>query len=131
MDIIPADLSVAIIDDERAVRTTLTRLLRSFGIHVEAFASGAEFMVCLQTGNWQVVLLDTQLSQLTGFEVLKRVREERPELAVIIITGYEGQDVRRRAYEAGAQGFLLKPFTFSELLDVVRALPGDVTLARS
>jgi len=131
MDIIPADLSVAIIDDERAVRTTLTRLLRSFGIHVEAFASGAEFMACLQTGNWQVVLLDTQLSQLTGFEVLKRVREERPELAVIIITGYEGQDVRRRAYEAGAQGFLLKPFTFSELLDVVRALPGDVTLARS
>jgi len=124
MDIVPPNLSVAIIDDEPAVRTTLARLLRSFGMKVDAYASGAEFMACLHTGEWQVALLDTHLPDLTGFEVLKRVRDERPELAVIMITGYERPDARRRAYEAGAKGFLLKPFMFSELLDVVRALPG-------
>lgn len=130
MRIIPPNLGVAIIDDERAVRTTLTRLLRSFGMNAEAYASGAEFMACLQTGNWQVVLLDTRLRGLTGFEVLKRIRDERPELAVIMITGDGEPDLRRRALEAGAQGFLLKPFPLSELLDVVRALPDDSTLAR-
>lgn len=130
MDMVPPDLSVALIDDERAVRTTLTRLLRSFGIRAEAFASGSEFVECLQAGSWQVVLLDTHIPGLTGFEVLKRIRDERPELAVIMITGYEGTEVKRRAFEAGAQGFLLKPFTFSELLDVVRTLRTDVTQAQ-
>lgn len=130
MDMVPPGLSVALIDDERAVRTTLTRLLRSFGIRAEAFASGAEFVECLHAGSWQVVLLDTHIPGLTGFEVLKRIRDERPELAVIMITGYEGTEVKRRAFEAGAQGFLLKPFTFSELLDVVRTLRTDVTQAQ-
>ena len=129
MDTNPENLSIAVIDDERAVRTSLTRLLRSSGIHVDAFASGSEFVERLQAGSWQVVILDIHIPGLTGFEVLKRVRDERPELAVIMITGYEGSDAKRRAYEAGANGFLLKPFGFTELLDVVRALPSPCTEA--
>lgn len=130
MDIIPPNLSVAVIDDERAVRTSLARLLRSHCIDVEVFASGSEFVECLRTGSWRVVLLDIHIPGLAGFEVLKRIRDERPELAVIMITGYEGGDAKRRAYAAGAEGFLLKPFTFSELLDAVRALPGTGAEAR-
>jgi FixJ family two-component response regulator len=130
MDVNLTNLRVAIVDDEFSVRRTLGRLLRSCGIQVEAFASGSEFLERLQTGNWQVVLLDIHIPGLTGFEVLKRTRDERPELAVIMITGYEEPDVKRRAYEAGAKGFLLKPFMFAELLDVVRALPGGVTQAQ-
>jgi FixJ family two-component response regulator len=130
MDVNLTNLRVAIVDDECSVRRTLGRLLRSCGIQVEAFASGSEFLERLQTGNWQVVLLDIHIPGLTGFEVLKRTRDERPELAVIMITGYEEPDVKRRAYEAGAKGFLLKPFMFAELLDVVRTLPGGVTQAQ-
>ena len=130
MDVIPTNLSVAIVDDERSVRRSLGRLLRSAGIHVEAFASGAEFLERLPTGSWQVVVLDIHLPGLTGFELLKRVRDERAELAVIMITGYEERDVKRRAYDAGAKGFLLKPFMFSEFLEVVRALPGVGTQAQ-
>jgi FixJ family two-component response regulator len=130
MDVNLTNLRVAIVDDEFSVRRTLGRLLRSCGIQVEAFASGSEFLERLQTGNWQVVLLDIHIPGLTGFEVLKRTRDERPELAVIMITGYEEPDVKRRAYEAGAKGFLLKPFMFAELLDVVRGLPGGVTQAQ-
>ena len=124
MEIVPQQLSVALVDDESAVRKALSRLLRSSGIQVEAFASGYEFVECLRNGNWQLVLLDMHIPGLSGFEVLEQVRKERPDLAVIMITGYEGTDVRQRAYEAGAQGFLLKPFMYSELLEVVRALPG-------
>lgn len=124
------NLSVAVIDDERAVRTSVMRLLQSSGVHVEGFASGAEFLGNLPTGNWQLVILDIHMPGLTGFEVLKRIRDERPHLAVIMITGYEGPDVKRRAFESGAQGFLLKPFKYSELLDVVLALPGGCTQAQ-
>jgi len=124
MDIVPSHLSVAVVDDESAVRKALARLLRSSSIDVEVFASGFEFVERLQAGTWQVVLLDMHIPGLSGFEVLERIRKERPDLAVIMITGYEGIDVRQRAYEAGAQGFLLKPFMYSELLEVVRALPG-------
>lgn len=122
MDIVSPNLNVALVDDERNVRTSLARLLRSCGIRVEAFATGSEFVERLQEGDWQVVILDIHMPGLTGFEVLKRARDERPELAVILITGYEEPDVKRRAYEAGAKGFLLKPFTFSEFADVVRTL---------
>ena len=131
MNVIPTNLSVAIVDDEYSVRRSLGRLLRSAGIHAEAFASGSEFLERLQTGSWQVVLLDIHIPGLTGFEVLKRTRDERPELAVIMITGYEEPDVKRRTYEAGAKGFLLKPFMFSEFLEVVRALPGGGTQAHA
>jgi FixJ family two-component response regulator len=124
MDVIPTNLSVAIVDDECSVRRSLGRLLRSSGIDFEAFASGAEFLERLPTGSWQVVLLDIHIPGLTGFELLKRARDVRPELAVIMITGYEEREVKRRAYEAGAKGFLLKPFMFSEFLEVVQALPG-------
>ena len=127
MDIVSPQLSVAIVDDERSVRTSMTRLLRSSGIHSEAFASGAEFLGRLGTASCQVVLLDIHLPGLTGFELLKRIRDERPELAVIMITGYEDPDVRRRAFEAGAKGFLLKPFTFSELFDALQALRDNGT----
>lgn len=129
MDVIPTNLSVAIVDDECSVRRSLGRLMRSAGIQLEVFASGAEFLERLPTGSWQVVLLDIHIPGLTGFELLKRARDERPELAVVMITGYEEREVKRRAYEAGAKGFLLKPFMFSEFLEVVRALPGVGTQA--
>jgi FixJ family two-component response regulator len=124
MEMVPQQLSVALVDDESAVRKALSRLLRSSGIQVEAFASGYEFVECLRNGSWQVVLLDMHIPGLSGFEVLEQIRKERPDLAVIMITGYEGTDVRQRAYEAGAQGFLLKPFMYSELLGIVRTLSG-------
>ncbi len=130
MDLVPPNLSVAIVDDEPSVRTSLTRLLRSSGMQAETFASGAAFVERLPTGPWQIVLLDIHMPGLTGFEVLKRIREERRDLAVIMITGYEGADVKRSAYEAGAKAVLLKPFSYSEFFEIVRTLPGEVTEAR-
>jgi len=127
MGIISPPLSVAIVDDERSVRTSLTRLLRSSGIQAEAFSSGAGFSERLQTGCWQVVLLDIHIPGLTGFELLKLIREQRSELCVIMITGYEGPDVKRRAFEAGAKGFLLKPFTFSELYEALQTVCSNST----
>jgi FixJ family two-component response regulator len=122
MGIIASQLSIAIVDDERSVRTSLARLLRSSGMHAEVFSSGSEFSERLSTGSWQVVLLDIHMPGLTGFELLKLIQEERPELCVIMITGYEGPDVRRHAFEAGAKGFLLKPFAYSELFDTLQKL---------
>lgn len=119
-------MSVAIVDDEPSVRTSLSRLLRSSGIHPDAFASGGEFVERLHTGRWQAVLLDIHIPGLTGFELLKRIVRDRSDLAVIMITGYEEPDVRRRAYEAGAKGFLLKPFQLSELLEAIRAVSAEI-----
>ena len=124
------NLNVAIVDDEPSVRTSLARLLRSSGIQAESFASGAAFVERLASGPWHLVLLDIHMPGLTGFEVLKRIRDERRDLAVIMITGYEGADVRRSALEAGAKGVLLKPFSYSDFLNVVHALSGEVTEAR-
>ena len=130
MNRVPPNLSVAIVDDEPSVRTSLTRLLRSSGIQAESFASGDAFVERLAGGPWQVVLLDIHMPGLTGFEVLKRVREERRDLAVIMITGYEGTDVRRNAFEAGAKGVLLKPFSYSQFIEIVGALSGELSEAR-
>jgi len=130
MNPVPPGLNVAIVDDEPSVRTSLTRLLRSSGVQVESFVSGDAFVERLADGPWHIVLLDIHMPGLTGFEVLKRIREERRDLAVIMITGYEGGDVRRSALEAGARDVLLKPFSYSDFLDAVRALSAEATEAR-
>lgn len=122
MPTISPQLSVAIVDDERSVRTSMERLLRASGIHAEGFASGAAFVERLGTGGWQVVLLDIHMPGLTGFELLTRIRDERPDVAVIMITGYEDPEVKKRAFEAGARGFLLKPFMFAEFAEAIKAL---------
>jgi len=73
-------------------------------------------------GDYDLVILDVNLPQLNGFEVSRRLRAERPQIAILLLTALGSIAHKTEGYDAGADDYLVKPFGFQELLLRVRAL---------
>jgi FixJ family two-component response regulator len=113
------DLLVAIVDDEESVRHALSRLMRSAGLRVAVFGSGAEFLDSLKSVRPDCVVLDMHMPELSGLDVQLRLRAENDRLPVVIITGHDTAEVHRLSLEAGALAYLRKPIHDQTLLDAV------------
>ncbi|QSA97850.1 response regulator transcription factor [Methylococcus sp. EFPC2] len=114
----------AIVDDELPVRKAVGRLLRSAGLEVQCFGSGAEFIDALAGGRPDCVILDVHMPGMTGFDVQARLHASGIRLPVIFITAFDDPDAAQRLEQAGAAGFLRKPFTDEELLQAIRLAVG-------
>ena len=114
---------ILVIDDERSVCVSCQRILEDEGYEVEYSLSGEEGVAQAIAGNWEIVLLDLLLPDLPGMEALARIRTERPDQAIIIITGYATIQTSIEAIKRGALDYIPKPFTPEELsLSVAKAL---------
>lgn len=114
---------VLVIDDERVVRDAVERVLAEEGMRVATAVDGASGLTHPALATCRLALLDLILPDCPGMDVLRALREARPHLPVVVITGYPTYESTQRAFEAGAIDYLPKPFEASELLAVVhRAL---------
>jgi FixJ family two-component response regulator len=113
--------TVAIVDDEEPVRRALQRLMVSAGITVESFASGAEFLDSLATRRPDCLVLDLHMPGLNGFDVQARLRQSRDPPPVVVITGHDTAESKRRVIDGGAAAYLRKPVDDQVLLDAVAA----------
>lgn len=119
---------VLVVDDEPVVRDGIRLLLGAAGLRAAAVADAAAALAHPAAANCRLLLCDLMLPDSSGIEVLQKLRTLRPELPVVMITGYATAENTALALDAGVSDFLPKPFTESELLAVVqRALgnPGD------
>ena len=117
---------VLVLDDEAVVRDGIARVLSSEGLRVAATADGRSALAHPALASCRLVLCDLMLPDVPGLEVLKAIRAARPGLAVVLITGYATAENVARALEAGATGFLPKPFDEAELLAAVRHALGPL-----
>lgn len=117
----PAAPLIAVIDDEDAVRTALRRLLRSEGMTVETFGGGAEFLRSLAAHQPDCALLDLQMPDLTGFDVLAQLAQTHCRVPVVAITGNDSPEAKSSALGAGAAAYLRKPIGARILLDTISA----------
>lgn len=117
--------AIAIIDDDALVRSSMVSLLRSFGLRVEAFASGQAFLDAGPTA-FDGVISDIQMPGMSGIELLRRLDAEHPNLPVLLITGQPDEHVRRQALEAGAAAFLEKPFPAEDIMDELSRAIGSI-----
>ena len=115
------DLLIAVIDDEEPVRTALMRLMRSVGLSVDTFGSGAEFLKSLETRLPDCVVLDLCMPHMDGFNVQTHLARRCAALPVIIVTGHDFPQARERAMAGGASAFLRKPVHDRTLLDAISA----------
>ncbi len=109
-----------VVDDEKNIRLTLTEALSSLGLRVEAVASGTEALERVETGAFRLMLLDLRLPGMDGMDVLRRVRLERPDVEVVIITAHGTVETAVEAMKLGARDYLTKPFTPEAVRAVVR-----------
>ncbi len=132
-----APTCIAIIEDEAPIRRGVVDVLRASGYQVSEAADGARGLEEANRPGIALVLLDLLLPRLDGLEVLRRLRQTRPALPVIILTARGTEDDRVRGLKMGADDYVVKPFSARELLARVEAVlrrssgrPGDAARAR-
>src|SRR5512133_978304 len=109
---------VLIIDDERPVLMTLEALLKRHGYHVDAAATAAQGLKLLKSNPPSLVLLDLQLPDAHGLEMLDRIKTELPKAQVIILTAHDSLNNAIESIKRGAFHFISKPYAPEELLSL-------------
>ena len=115
----PSDV-VHVIDDDEAVRQSLKFLLESASIGVETHASAPEFLRLLPEMEPACVITDVRMPNISGIDLLRRLRELKRGIPVIVITGHGDVALAVEAMKIGAADFLEKPFDDEALLASVR-----------
>jgi DNA-binding response OmpR family regulator len=110
------------VEDDPGILRMLERGLAAAGHQVLTAANGEDGALLATAEGVDVVLLDISLPELSGHEVLARIRARRPALPVLMLTARDDLDNKVRALDAGADDYLTKPFAFEELLARIRAL---------
>jgi DNA-binding response OmpR family regulator len=113
---------VLIIEDERRLSQLIRRVLEEEGHTVDTAYDGEEGLAMALEASHDVIVLDVMLPHLDGFQVCRRLRANRVDTPVILLTALDGVDDRVRGLDAGADDYLPKPFAFQELLARLRAL---------
>lgn len=113
-------IKILIIDDEETICDACRLILSDVGYHIENCPSGREGLDRLSTGEIDLVLLDMKLPDMNGMEILRAVKSDRPEIYVIVMTGYSSVKNAVDAIKLGAFDYLSKPFDDDELLITVQ-----------
>ncbi len=115
-------MRLLLIEDEKKVADFVARGLREERFAVDLAADGNSALQFLGSYDYDLIILDLMLPGVSGTEILKRVRRERKEVPVLILTARDGTADKVAHFEAGADDYLTKPFAFAELLVRVKAL---------
>jgi DNA-binding NtrC family response regulator len=108
-------LRILLADDEEIVRKTISEYLRDSGQHVDEAHDGLAALARLETCDYDLALLDVRMPGMDGLSLLAEVREIRPEMPVVIISGHGSMECAIQALRLGAIDFLTKPVKLLEL----------------
>jgi DNA-binding NtrC family response regulator len=111
--------SILIVDDEKNIRLTLLRALEVLEVDIDTAENGEEALARLKGKEFRLILLDLRMPGMGGMEVLRHVREIRPDILVIIITAHGTIESAIEAMKLGACDFLQKPFVPDEIRELV------------
>jgi FixJ family two-component response regulator len=122
--------SIAIVDDEDAVRVALSRLCGAYGWHAQVFATAHHLCDSLLDGHRpDCLILDVQMPGFGGLDVQAWLRDRGIRIPVILITGREDDGLRAHAFALGAHAYLGKPMDAGVLLGAIRnAIEGTAPL---
>jgi len=112
--------TILVVDDELGIREGCRRVLSRAGHQVVVAVAGEEGWQQIQSGQFDLVLLDIMMPDINGMELLERIVPFDPDLVCIIITGYATVELAVQAIKEGAYDFIAKPFDANALLLTIR-----------
>lgn len=107
---------ILIVDDEESIRTSLSGVLSDEGYTVFSAADGAEALELVETERPHLILLDIWMPQIDGIEVLKKLKEDFPEVAVVMVSGHGNIETAVKATKLGAYDFIEKPLSIEKVV---------------
>jgi DNA-binding response OmpR family regulator len=119
---------ILIVDDEKNIRMTISQALADMGVQTDTAVNGEEALSKLKDTDFGLVLLDLRMPGMDGMEVLAKLRTERPDIRVVIITAHGTIDSAVDAMKLGAIDFIQKPFSPKEIRDLVSKIIRRETL---
>jgi len=117
---------VHVIDDDEAIRESLSFLFGTVGLEVRTYESGAVFLTALPGVNAGCIVTDVRMPGISGVDLLHRLRELGVQMPVIVITGHGDVQLAVEAMKIGARDFIEKPFDDELILGAVRTALNDV-----
>lgn len=118
---------ISIVDDDDAVRMATASLVRSLGFETTTFASAEEFLRSRHVMTSACIITDVQMPGMNGVEMQSALRVAGNDTPLIFMTAFPEENIRRQAIEAGAVGFLVKPFEGDEILACIDSAIGKTS----
>jgi DNA-binding response OmpR family regulator len=115
MDLNNETAHVLVVDDEGAIRYSVSKTLQRIGYEVEEAASGEEALEMMGKREYDVILTDIRMPGLTGVDLLKRIKDIAPDGIVILMTGYASLGTAVESLRLGAHDYLIKPSSSQDI----------------
>jgi DNA-binding response OmpR family regulator len=110
------NLKILLVDDEEEFVTTLAERLELRGLQARTALNGEDALHMIEAETPQIVILDVMMPGLGGFEVLRRIKAQHPQIPVILLTGRGSEKEGVKGMELGAFDYLMKPLNIEELI---------------
>lgn len=120
-------ISILVVDDDSGIRRMLSTVLDDEGYMVETVENGKQAIKVCEESPFDVALIDIELPDIKGTELLNRLKKIRPDMIKIIITGHPTLESAMKAVNERADGYVLKPFEIKDLLNKVTELLNEKT----
>jgi two-component system chemotaxis response regulator CheY len=117
---------ILVVDDEHVLRELMQEILKTLGHTVAAAENGMEGLTKLREGGFDAAILDVNMEQLSGLELLRLVRKDAKlsKLPIVMCTARGKMAEVDTAFESGATGYIVKPFNFASVKEALsKALP--------
>ena len=112
-------INTLIVDDDQEVRKTLASILESVGYSVKSAENGKDAIRMCETASFDFALIDIELPDIKGTELLRILKQKQPKMVKIIITGHPTIENAARSVNEQADGYIMKPFNVPELLEIM------------
>jgi DNA-binding response OmpR family regulator len=110
---------ILVIDDDKSILRTFTRILRKNGYEIDVAETGKEAIEKSKGGNYDLALIDVRLPDMEGTDVLAKMQITMRDAVKIMITGFPSLETGVRALDEGADAYLVKPVKSEELLELI------------
>lgn len=110
---------ILVVDDEDSIRSIFRRFLKMKGFMVDEARSGVEAIEKVKTESYDLVFLDIIMKKMDGLETFKELRKLKPDLCVVMMTGFAVEEKVREAMKLGAFDYLYKPFDLNEIMAAI------------
>lgn len=115
-------MHILVVEDEKRLASLIRRALEEESHVIDVTHDGAEALDMAQATDYDLIVLDLMLPHMDGMEVCRRLRSEGVDTRILMLTARDAVEDRVEGLESGADDYLVKPFSFSELLARVKAL---------